>query len=316
MISSKLKQAGYATHYTGKWDAGSATMQHLPINRGFDTGFGYLQHANDYWQYTISCEKTGVYDLWNNTTPGRGDTNPKSCSQSNQTSCEYEDNRFVEHVLSELDAHDPTQPLFYYWAMHNIHAPLEVPQSYYEKFSFINDTERRYYAAMVNHMDDMVALVVAKLKAKGMWDNTLIVLTSDNGGPVYAGGGANNYPLKGGKMSNWEGGIRVNAFVSGGYVPQAVRGTKLEAFVTIEDWYATFCALAGVDPTDYAAIQANLPPIDSYNLWPLLTGTNTTNPRTEIPIGEDGADPTGVNVVVQAPALPSPNQLLARTPLP
>lgn len=43
----------YSTHYTGKWDAGWATNWHLPINRGFDTAFGYLKHANDYWQYIL-----------------------------------------------------------------------------------------------------------------------------------------------------------------------------------------------------------------------------------------------------------------------
>ena len=59
----------------------------------------------------------------------------------------------------------------------------------------------------------------------GMWNNTLLVFASDNGGPVYNNGtpGASNYPLKGGKMSNWEGGIRVAAFVSGGAVPSNKR---------------------------------------------------------------------------------------------
>jgi len=58
--------------------------------------------------------------------------------------------------------------------------------------------------------------IVAALRAEGMFDNTLIICASDNGGPVYLNGtaGANNHPLKGGKASNWEGGIRVNAFVS------------------------------------------------------------------------------------------------------
>jgi arylsulfatase I/J len=53
-------------------------------------------------------------------------------------------------------------------------------------------------------------------------------------------GGGNNYPLKGGKAGNWEGGIRVNGFVSGGYVPGQMRGTKLGGLVTGWDWYVTF----------------------------------------------------------------------------
>ena len=83
-------------------------------------------------------------------------------------------------------------------------------------FSFIDDHDRQYYHAKVNYLDDVVGDVVDALKKKGMWDNLLFAASSDNGGPVYPGGGSNNYPLKGGKASNWQGGLRVNVFVSGG----------------------------------------------------------------------------------------------------
>ena len=55
--------------------------------------------------------------------------------------------------------------------------------------------------------------------------------------------GANNYPLKGGKMEQWEGGIRVNAWVSGGFLPPKVRGTKYEGLACGWDWYGTFSEL-------------------------------------------------------------------------
>ena len=70
---------------------------------------------------------------------------------------------------------------------------------------------------------------------------------------VNAGKAASSYPLKGGKHTNWQGGVRVNAFVSGGFLPQAMRGQKTEGYIHIADWYATLCALAGVDPTDKQA---------------------------------------------------------------
>eukprot|EP00959_Pyramimonas_sp_CCMP1952_P126523 2646350-Pyramimonas_sp.AAC.1 len=73
------------------------------------------------------------------------------------------------------------------------------------------------------------------MKTKGMWDNTLVIFTSDNGGPIYEPGAANNYPLKGGKYSDWEGGIRTNAFVSGGFVPAARRGSVHSGVVSIAD---------------------------------------------------------------------------------
>ena len=86
--------------------------------------------------------------------------------------------------------------------------------------------------------------------------------------------GANNYPLRGGKYSQFEGGIRVNAFVSGGYLPAAVRGTKSEGMIHIADWYGTLNKLAGVvDPfTDKWAAASGLPPVDSVDVWPLVMG--------------------------------------------
>ena len=50
------------------------------------------------------------------------------------------------------------------------------------------------------------------------------------------------------------------------------------------DWYATFCALAGIDSTDETAARAKLPPIDSMNMWPLISGKNSTSPRVDIPV--------------------------------
>ena len=95
--------------------------------------------------------------------------------------------------------------------------------------------------------------------------------------------------LRGGKKSNFEGGVRVNAFVSGGFVPESQRGRVEPSFIASEDWYTTFCAIAGVDPTDDRAALAGLPPIDGVNLWPLLSGANSTSPRTEIWLGSNGA---------------------------
>ena len=100
-------------------------------------------------------------------------------------------------------------------------------------------------------------------------------------------GGANNYPLKGGKMNNWEGGIRGAAFASGGWLPQSQRGIKYGGLIALWDWYATFAHLAGVDPTDHRAALAGLPPIDSYDLSGVLLGTNVSSPRTELPIGTE-----------------------------
>ena len=98
------------------------------------------------------------------------------------------------------------------------------------------------------------------------------------------GAGANNTPLKGGKISAWEGGVRVAAFASGGLIPAKMRGTVMQQKLHVADWYATFAGLAGVDPTDHRAAASGLPPIDSEDIWPLLSGANTSEPHEYIPI--------------------------------
>lgn len=126
--------------------------------------------------------------------------------------------------------------------------------------------------AMTNYMDDTIKNLTDALKEKGMWENTLVVFTTDNGGPIYEPGAANNYPLRGGKYTDFEGGIRTNTFISGGFVPKDRRGSVYNHVVSIADWYYMFSELAGVDPTDHKAEEANvwlkskgltlLPPID------------------------------------------------------
>ena len=276
-IAEKMKEAGYATHQVGKWDAGMATPDHTPKGRGFDTSFGYYHHDNDYYTEVVGphCSGSPIVDLWDTDQPAHGinGTGPDK----------YEEGLFKERLLDVVSKHDPNTPLFLYYAPHIVHTPLQVPDDYLRKFSFIDNKDRMYYHAMVNYLDDVVGDLVAALKQKGMWDNLLYVTSSDNGGPIYPGGGANNYPLKGGKMSDWQGGIRVNAFVSGGYLPEKMRGQKTDGYIHLADWYGTFCAIADVDPTDEKAAKAKLPPVDSYNMWPFISGETATSPRTDIP---------------------------------
>ena len=252
-----------------------ATPDHTPQGRGFQSSFGYFHHDNDYYTEKIgSCKSVGVVDLWDTDKPAHGvnGTGPDN----------YEEGLFRERALKIINNHDPSVPLFLYYAPHIVHAPLQVPESYVSKFSFIPDHDRQYYHAMVNYLDDVVGDLVSALKNRGMWDNLLLVTSSDNGGPV--GRGANNYPLKGGKGSDWQGGIRVNAFVSGGYLPQIMHGKKTDGYIHLADWYGTFCGLADVNPTDRKAAAANLPPVDSMDMWPLISGKNSTSPRMDIPI--------------------------------
>ena len=277
VIAEKMKKAGYATHQVGKWDAGMATPTHIPNGRGFDSSLCYFHHDNDFYNETASkCGKTPIVDLWGIKTPavGLNGTGPDN----------YEEGLFKEQLVNIVSNHNVSQPLFLYYASHVPHDPYQVPKSYLEKFSFIDNYYRQIYHAMVTYLDDVVGALIKALKQRGMWESVLFVASSDNGGPISTGKGANNYPLKGGKATDWQGGVRVNAFVSGGYLPENMRGQKTEGYIHIADWYATFCSLAGVDPADEKASAANLPPIDSLNVWPLISGQNLTSPRTDIPV--------------------------------
>ena len=232
-----------------------ATPDHTPRGRGYDESLSYLDGANDYWTSATSgwCGSKLYTDLWASSSPAFGQNNSLACSQKAQAGCRYEDELFTNFTIAAIRAHasgNASQPLFLYFAPHNVHVPLEVPAEQLAKFSFIEPgvevAPRRNYAAMVNLVDQHIGQVVDALVAGGLWDNSILLLTADNGGPCYGpysgcttcdgSAGGNNYPLRGGKVSNFEGGVRANALVSGGLIPPSLRGTSLAGLTAIEDW--------------------------------------------------------------------------------
>lgn len=239
-----------------------------------------------------------VSDLWDTRGP----------SAANGTA--FEELLFLERAERIIADHDTASPLFLYYATHLLHSPLCVPADYLAKFAFIDNEDRRFVAAMMSLLDDVIGRVVDSLKRRGMWDNCLFVWSSDNGAAIELGTGAkSSYPLRGGCVSgllqppaerisiltptflliryvtNWEGGVRAPGFVAGGALPASVAGSRIDGvggFLHIADFYATFAEVAGVDPADARAAKAGLPPIDSLSMWPMLSGVNLTSPRTEI----------------------------------
>lgn len=316
-IAEKLKGQGYKTHMVGKWDAGMATPDHTPMGRGYDSFYGYFQHANGYWNKEGHIESTGDVDLCMNmftdlfmeNATYRGGVLESgelddSCSGSNEEdpAC-YEEHLFKTKTLDVINNHDVSSPLFHFHAFHLIHTPLEVPNSYLEKvdamiapFEF-DDAARRNYSAMVYYMDEVVGEIVDALKAKDMWDNTVLALMADNGGPLYLPGSGNNHPLKGGKYSDWEGGVRTNAVLSGGYIPEGSRGGKYDGLVSIADWYGMFAELAGASIDDPKAETANkwlddndlptLPPPDAVSgMFDSITSLSKENLHPILPLSD------------------------------
>ena len=141
-----------------------------------------------------------------------------------------------------------TVPMFLYLPLHNVHGPHEAPNEWLNIYS-INSTcsRHRVLQAMVSVADNVTGHVVDLLKKKGMWDNTIFVVSADNGAPGCCGC---NYPLKGGKMTFFEGSVQSLAFANGGLSPKSRRGKSTQGFIHIADWYTTFCKLASVDLDD------------------------------------------------------------------
>jgi len=262
-ISDKLKAANYSTHFIGKGHLGYATTEHLPINRGYDSHVGYLGGSEDYYQATKN-----QHDFWHDDHPGSdivGDVH-------------YSTNFYTREAVKIIRQHDASHPLFIDLRYQGVHGPYEEPPIWEQ---IPNTTENQQKCgpqyslhtmqSMVKVVDDGIGNVTAALKEKQMWDNTLIIFTSDNGGGAGGSQPSNNWPLRGTKAEPWEGGIRAAAFVSGGFVPSEHRGTNASTFMHIADWYPTLCNLAGVDPTDTVVYKGEARPIDGLDVWPALT---------------------------------------------
>ena len=300
-VATKLRDAGYKTVMAGKWDAGMATPTHTPNGRGYQSAIGYFHHGNSYW-----TEETGdltcdvAVDLYDTHGPAWGINGTKG-SEPSYNDSNYEEHVFRERLLGELEAYDSSKdgPLFMFYPAHLVHDPYEVPQNYLDHMSkqgggpFDNGTSakgdmRFVYAAMVKYLDDNVGAIVNAWKAKdggALWQNTLMLFFSDNGGPIYAGG--NNDPLRGGKYSEFEGGVRVSAFASGGLIPESKRGKVSDGIISVADVYSTLCALAGVDPFDKKGEAAGLPPVDGLDLSAMLVDPAvdvSASPRTVLPL--------------------------------
>lgn len=275
ILPQKLGTAGYVSHFVGKGHLGYETEDHLPINRGFASHVGFLGGAESYhWGGGDRDVTKGKHDIWHDDHPGI-DIMPE---------LEYATNYYTQRAVDIISSHDQAAPLFMYLAVQNVHSPYQLPPAWeVQDFPEMWD---HTYANMIHMLDKAVGNVSDALVRSGMWSNTLIMFTADNGG---VGSFGNNHPLRGHKHDPWEGGTRVAAFVSGGFVPSELRGTRSgDKFVHVSDWYATFCALAGVDPRNDVFLSGRYRHVDGVDVWPLLTGSNATQPRLVTPTSEAG----------------------------
>ena len=149
------------------------------------------------------------------------------------------------------------------------HAPLQAPKKYLDRFPDITNETRKLFAACMSAMDDAVGTVLEKVRALGQEENTLIVFTSDNGGPTIQTT-SNNRPLHGFKATTWEGGVRVPFCMQW-------KGT----FPTGQTYENPIIQL-DILPTALAAAGAAIEPswrLDGVDLKAYLTGERTDKPH-------------------------------------
>ncbi|XP_033732071.1 arylsulfatase J-like [Pecten maximus] len=248
-LPDKMREAGYSTHAVGKWHLGFYKEEYLPNNRGFDTFYGYLTGSEDY--YTKS--RCSGHDFC-----GRDLRDNFKAVVPNPD--EYSTEMYSKRVIDIVNNYNSSKPMFLYLALQAVHSPLQVPSRYTDKYAHIKNHNRRTYAGMVAAMDEAVGNITAAFQAKGMWDDTIMVFSTDNGGQILSGG--NNWPLRGWKASLWEGGMRGVGFVHGKALQEKRRVSPELLHVT--DWYPTLVGLAG-------GSLNGTKPLDGFNQWKTIS---------------------------------------------
>ena len=235
-VAELLKGKGYATGMVGKWGLGAPGTEGLPNKQGFDFFYGYNCQRQAHTLYPMHLWRNDKRHLLNNANvpphanleEGADPNDPASYArfQLNDYAPTLMHNEALAFITANKD-----QPFFLYYASPIPHVPLQAPQRwvdhYREKFGpeepftgtsyFPNQTPHATYAAMISYLDEQVGDLVKRLKELGLYENTLIIFSSDNG-PTYTGGADTKYfdsakPFKteNGRIKGYvyEGGIRV-----------------------------------------------------------------------------------------------------------
>ncbi|MEX2335682.1 MAG: sulfatase [Fulvivirga sp.] len=283
-IADILKDQGYATKCIGKWHLGDAP-EFLPTRQGFDSYFG-IPYSNDMWRYHPKMPPGEAEDSLMQATreraaytgfAGEGSYYPPNGGFPNDLPLMVNEEvvelnpdqrqltgRYTEAAIDFIkDQKD--QPFFLYLAHNMPHVPLFVSEK------FAGKSFRGLYGDVISEIDWSVGKIIESLKELGLDDNTLVVFTSDNGPWLQYGiDGGSAGPLRAGKGTVYEGGVRVPAiFRWPGKIPS---GERTGAVTGNFDLLPTLAGLAGAEtPTDRT--------IDGRDLWPVLSGKIKDGPH-------------------------------------
>ena len=224
-LAEMLARAGYKRRGCfGKWHLGHCHVKFHPLNRGFTHFYGCYNGALDYFTH----RREGQLDWHRNHEPAREEGYTTDLIAAEAV-------RFI----NSRRAGTAGEPFFAYVPYNAPHTPLQAPQKYLDKYAKLSG-RRKTFAAMVTCMDDGIGRILDALETKGVADNTFVLFFSDNGG----GPGADNKPLRAGKQSVFEGGIRVTAAVrwpAGGLKG----GRKVPATMGYIDVFPTLMRITG-----------------------------------------------------------------------
>jgi len=288
-IGNLLQEVGYTTAMVGKWGLGGPVTDGIPNNRGFDFFFGYncQRQAHNLYPRHLWKNKEKVWLDNEIVQPGTkldSAADPlDEASYSKFTQKDYAPALMQKEVLSFIERNQK-QTFFLYYATPLTHVPLQVPKTYVDRYReqfgeeepYVGDKgyfPHRYphaaYAAMVSYLDEQVGEIVAKLQELDLYENTIIMFSSDNG-PTYVGGADSQFfdsakPFSSdygrGKGFTYEGGIRVPMI--------ATWSGKIEAGSTSDHISAFWDVL----PTLAELARANTPAnIDGISFVPELLG--------------------------------------------
>lgn len=295
LLPEYLHENGYQTFMAGKWHLGFQQPEYHPAARGFEHFYGHVTGGIGYWDHVHG----GRLDWQRN-----GKTLREEGYSTHLIANE------IEHLIQDRNKE---KPMFLYAAFNAPHLPNEAPTEALQEYDHISDKNRRLHAAMVTELDSAIGRVKQALQREGILDNTLIWFMSDNGGlnqkaispslvkvaktldSLFDGeapitllefirtnvldGGSDNLPLHKGKLSVYEGGVRVPSVL---YWPEKLGRDKLTHFSTVQDVLPTILSIAGLD------IPGG---IHGKNTWPLVSGAadkNSYTPSDYLIHGQDG----------------------------
>lgn len=242
LLPQALHTAGYTTAICGKWHLGEAQPAFHPMQRGFDHQYGFWYGQIDYFTHM----RGGRVDWYRDDKP---------CDDQG-----YSTHLIAKEAVRIIKAQPKKQPLFLYVPFNAVHGPFQVPERYKEPYQHLKPA-RATLAGMLAAADEAIGQIMDAIKSAGLESNTLIIFSSDNGG-VQPGVRTMNTPLRAGKGTIYEGGIRSGAFaILPGKIPA---GKRVAPPVQMIDWYPTLIKLTGADANQSL-------PVDGKDIWPLLT---------------------------------------------